>query len=87
MCSDEFCECTGDLSTGTKIEMKKYTKQSILEQRKTKEKKYRAIADRSRYISRSIGRNFKEQEQKGRATADRSQHTSRSIGTISEDRP
>ena len=87
MCFDEFCECTGDLSTGTKIEMKKDTKRSILEQRKTKEKKYRAIADRSRYISRLIGRSFKEKEQKDRTTTDRSRHTSRSIGTISEDRP
>ena len=32
---DEFCECTDDLSTGTKIEMKKYAKRNILEQRKT----------------------------------------------------
>ena len=38
MCFDEFCESTGDLSTGTKIEMKKHTKQSILEERKTEEK-------------------------------------------------
>ena len=35
MCFDEFCECTGDLSTDTEIEMKKYTKRNILEQRKT----------------------------------------------------
>ena len=35
MLFDEFCECTGDLSTGTEIEMKKYTKRNILEQRKT----------------------------------------------------
>ena len=38
MCFDEFCERTGDLSTCTKIEMKKHTKRSILEQRKTEEK-------------------------------------------------
>ena len=36
MLFDEFCECTGDLSTDTKIEMKKYTKRNILEQRKTR---------------------------------------------------
>ena len=36
MLFDEFCEYTGDLSTDTEIEMKKYTKQNILEQRKTK---------------------------------------------------
>ena len=28
------CECTGELSIDTEIEMKKYTKQNILEQRK-----------------------------------------------------
>ena len=36
MLFDEFCECTGDLSTDTEIEMKKYTKRNILEQRKTR---------------------------------------------------
>ena len=34
MLFDEFCECTDDLSTDTEIEMKKYTKRNILEQRK-----------------------------------------------------
>ena len=34
MLFDEFCECTGDLSTDTEIEIKKYTKRNILEQRK-----------------------------------------------------
>ena len=36
MLFDEFCECTSDLSTDTEIEMKKYTKRNILEQRKTR---------------------------------------------------
>ena len=35
MLFDEFCECTGDLSTDTEIEMKKHTKQSNFKQRRT----------------------------------------------------
>ena len=35
MLFNEFCECTGDLSTSTETEVKKYTKRNILEQRKT----------------------------------------------------
>ena len=36
MLFNEFCECTGDLSTSTETEVKKYTKRNILEQRKTR---------------------------------------------------
>ena len=35
---DEFCECTSDLSTSTKIEVKKHTKRSNLEQKRNEEK-------------------------------------------------
>ena len=38
MCFDELCECTGDLSTSTEIEVKKQTKQSNLEQGRNEEK-------------------------------------------------
>ena len=38
MCFDEFCECTSDLRTSTKIEVKKHTKRSNLEQRRNGEK-------------------------------------------------
>ena len=78
MLFDEFCECRGDLSSDTEIEMKKYIKRSILEQRKTKGEIQ--IVDRSRHISRPIGKSFKEEKQKGRELADRSHKTSRSIG-------
>ena len=47
MCFDEFCECTGDSSTYMEIEMKKYTKRNILEQRKTRreiQRHHRSIA-------------------------------------------
>ena len=35
---NEFCEFTGELSIGTEIEVKKHTKQSNLEKRRTKGK-------------------------------------------------
>ena len=47
MCFNEFCECTGDLSTCTEIEVKKHTKQigAIWSKGEPKEKEI-AIADR-----------------------------------------
>ena len=38
MCFDEFCYCTSNLSTSTKIKEKEHTKQSNLEQRTNEEK-------------------------------------------------
>ena len=57
MCFNEFCECTGDLSISTETEVKKYTKRSILEQRKTYPRSIGADAVPSIVGSRSIGSN------------------------------
>ena len=56
MCFDEFCECTGDLSTCTIIEVKKHTKRSNLEQRTNEEK--RQSHRRSIGHSQSLGKNL-----------------------------
>ena len=69
---DEFCECTGDLSISTEIEVRKHTKRSNLEQRINKKK--------DRDHRRSIGKNFKDQKQSGRTIVDQSRNTRRSIG-------
>ena len=75
MLFDEFCECTGDLSTDTEIEIKSTQNGTFWSKGKRKEKD-RAIADQSRHISRLIGRSFKEYKRKARELADRSRKTS-----------
>ena len=65
MCFNEFCECTGDLSTGTEIEVKKNTKRigAIWSKGEPKEKD-RATADRLSTIQRLISKKFQDQDHK-----------------------
>ena len=60
MCFDEFCECTGDLSTCMEIEMKKHKKTEQSGAKEKHRKKDSAIADRSGTSSRSINKNLQD---------------------------
>ena len=85
MLFNEFCECTSDLSTYTEIEMKKYTKRNILEQRKTgrqRQSHCRSIAA----IKQIDRQKLRRREEKGRELADRSRFISRSIGRSSKEK-
>ena len=77
---DEFCECTGDLSTSTEIEVKKHTKRSNLEPRRNKEK--------GQSHRRSIGYNQPIDRQEFLGSGRKTQSDRRSIAIYqSIDRP
>ena len=76
---DEFCECNGDLSTCTEIEMKKHTKRRNLERKSIEDE--RQIHCRSVRHNQPIDRlRGLQNSGKDRTFADRLRNTSRSIG-------
>ena len=79
MCFDEFCECTGDLSTDTEIEMKKYTKKEHFGAKENMKRKTEPLPiDRGLLADRSAGVSKRRSKKAERLPIDRAKPADRS---------